>query len=52
MVAKVKNLCTEEKPSFAYLCICVQANKITALTFAFFAQTLFFFFGEEKLFAP
>jgi hypothetical protein len=29
-VAKVKKLCTEEKPSFAYFCICVRANKITA----------------------
>jgi hypothetical protein len=29
-VAKVKNLRTGEKPSFAYWCICVQANKITA----------------------
>jgi hypothetical protein len=31
MVAKVKKLCTEEKLSFAYLCICVQAKEITAL---------------------
>jgi hypothetical protein len=29
-IAKVKNLHTEEKSSFAYLCICVQASKITA----------------------
>jgi hypothetical protein len=31
MAAKVKHLCTEEKPSFAYLCICLRAKKITAL---------------------
>jgi hypothetical protein len=30
---KVKNLCTEEKLSFAYLCICVQANKLTAISY-------------------
>jgi hypothetical protein len=27
MVAKVKNLCTEEKVSFAYLCICVSGQR-------------------------
>ncbi len=30
MVTKVKKLRMKEKPSFAYLCICVQAYKITA----------------------
>jgi hypothetical protein len=33
-VGKVKNLRMEEKPSFTYLCICVQAKEITALQVA------------------